>query len=148
MIGNFLREHDDYPYEKLWSYFDGSFVENHYNLIGENISMKEYDEKISSLIYKIRDAARNGKVVGFYAGGAADPFYDSVKYSLEERKRKLTQHFEYNLALYLILAERNVYFEYNDGFRTDVHAWNVEYPEYSYKLGAPKGDAVRRGPSR
>lgn len=145
VMGNFLREHDDTPYEKLWPYFDGSFIENHYNLVGEKSCTDEYRKNIESIIEKTREAAKKGKIIGFYAGGASDPIYDSNRYSLEERKEKLARHFEYNLALYLILAEEGVYFEYNDGFRSDVHVWNVEYPEYSYKLGAPNGNAVKRG---
>lgn len=145
IMGNFMREHDNYPYDRIWSNFDGSFVENHYNLIGEKTSLEEYEKNIDSIIEKTRRASRRGKVIGYYAGGALDPIYDSRKYSYEERKKKLAQHFEYNLALYLILAEKGVYFEYNDGFRNDSDVWNVEYPEYSYKLGAPKGTAIKRG---
>ena len=145
LIGNFLREHDDYPYDKLWQYFDGSFVENHYNLIGEAISDSEYIKKVSNVISRIQDAARVGKVIGFYAGGIWDPTYDPKQYSFEERKQKLAKHLEYNLALYLIVAEKHVYVEYNDGFRADYHVWKAEFPEYYFKLGPPNGRAKKRG---
>jgi hypothetical protein len=97
------------------------------------------------MIEKVREAVGKGKIIGFYGGGAFDPHYDAKRFSLEERTRRLARHFEYNLALYLILAEQGVYFEYNDGFRNNIHAWNVEYAEYSRPLGAPLGPARRQG---
>jgi hypothetical protein len=145
LIGNFLREHDNYPYERTWAYFDGSFVENHYNLMGEESSLREYEKNIDSIIRKVRKSAKSGKIIGYYAGGSLDPIYNKKTYSYEERKKKLARHFEYNLALYLILAEEGVYFEYNDGFRNETSVWKIGYPEYSYKLGAPKGQATKQG---
>lgn len=86
-----------------------------------------------------------GKVVAFYGGGASDPAYGLKQHSYEERKDRLAENFEYCLALYLVLAEEGVYFEYNDGFRAEKHVWNVEYPEYSRPLGPPEGPARRDG---
>ena len=145
LMGNFLREQDGIPDEKLWAHFDGSFVENHYNLLEDGTPLEEYEAKIETIIKKTRTAAKNGKMIGFYAGGAFDPAYDPGQFSFEERKRKLREHFEYNLALYLILAEEGVYFEYNDGFRSNTHVWNAEYPEYARRLGKPAGPASKQG---
>ncbi len=54
-------------------------------------------------------------------------------------RRKLT----YPLACYLIGARKNSYFCYGWGYKIeDGHL--IDYPEYSYSLGAPKGNAVRK----
>lgn len=41
VMGNFMREHDNTPQDKVWPFFDGSFVENHYNFVGQKENDRE-----------------------------------------------------------------------------------------------------------
>ena len=140
VLGNFIREHNDFPYDKLWPYFDGSFVENHYYFMGDNPTIDVYSKNINTVISNVQDAVTRDKIVGFYLGSQGeDPAYDMDKYSFSQRETTLAKYFEYNLALYLILAQNNVFFEYTDGFNRDNAVWRSAFPEYQNKLGSPKG---------
>ena len=146
LIGNFLREHDEFPNDKLWKYFDGSFVENHYAHVGEEISPEKYLNNILGVMSNVRDAVGRGKIVGINLGSQSeDPAYDPDIYSFDERQVTLKKHFEYHLVLYLILADQNVYFQYTDGFNRDNAVWQTDFSEYQHKLGAPVGALLRSG---
>ena len=92
----------------------------------------------------IENAVQKGKIIGFFAGNqSSDPEFDKRKFSFEERKAKALKYLEYNLALYLILADENVYFQYADSFNRNVSVWKIDAQEYKNRLGRPLGKRVK-----
>jgi hypothetical protein len=93
------------------------------------------------------EAAKAGKIVLYKGWPDHDINWlnkDFMKMSAAEKEKIARQQLEYPLALYLIGARENSYFCYGWGYNID-DGQLVDYPEYSKKLGAPKGDAISRG---
>ena len=54
--------------------------------------------------------------------------------------------FNYQLAMFLICAEKYSYFDWKDSYDAKTSkTWMTHPPEYDRPLGAPKGTAVRDG---
>lgn len=59
-----------------------------------------------------------------------------------EKEAFARRQITYPLACYLIGAQRHAYFSYGWGYGID-DGQLIEYPEYGYTLGEPKGKALR-----
>lgn len=67
---------------------------------------------------------------------------DFMQQSRAEKEALARRKITYPLACYLIGAREHSYFCYGWGYDID-DGQLIEYPEYNYKLGAPKGEPVR-----
>lgn len=94
-----------------------------------------------------KEASDAGKIVVYKAWPDHDINWLNKEFmskSPEEKEAIARDEITYPLACFLIGAYENCWFCYGWGYQVD-HGQLIEYPEYSRKLGAPKGDAVRRG---
>lgn len=122
-------------------YGDGAQIEHF-----DGLSSKDKEDIL--LYWQMADeAAKAGKMV-LYKGWPDQDIYwlnmDFMKKSAAEKEQIARDLIEYPLALYLIGARENSYFCYGWGYDID-DGQLVDYPEYSRKLGAPKGVAVSKG---
>ena len=91
------------------------------------------------------EAAKDGKIV-LYKGW---PDHDCnftvpafTKQSQKEKEAFARSRITYPLACFLIGARENSYFCYGWGY--DLNDGQlIDYPQYGYKLGEPKGEATR-----
>ena len=68
-----------------------------------------------------------------------------MKKSKSELEKISREKINYPLACFLIGAQRYSYFCYSWGYQKEQGGL-VDYPEYHYRLGAPKGDFKRETP--
>ncbi len=147
MVGNFLRPENTTDYEKMWPYFDASYVEDHYS--GEDIDT--YREAIlgytddgidhKGLIVNMADAISKGKML-LHLLGLDGEDYDNTITNLQSRIDRAP----FDLAVFLLTMDQGVYLNYMIGSSSrDTNAWNkIEaiLPELDYPLGEPQGAAV------
>ena len=90
------------------------------------------------------EAARAGKIV-LYKGWPDHNINwlnkEFISKSAEEKEAIARKMITYPLACYLIGARENSWFCYGWGYSI-AHGQLIEYPEYSRKLGPPKGEAM------
>lgn len=92
-------------------------------------------------------AAKAGKIVIYKGWPDQDINWMNQEFmalSQDERESIARNKITYPLACYLIGAQENSYFCYGWGYDI-ADGQLIDYPEYGKKLGAPKGDAVRKG---
>lgn len=92
------------------------------------------------------EAARAGKIV-LYKGWPDHNINwlnkEFISKSPEEKEAIARKMITYPLACYLIGARENSWFCYGWGYNI-AHGQLIDYPEYSRKLGPPKGEAMRK----
>jgi len=144
LVYNGLRSHDRRTRpigEKFLPFADGAMVE-HFTAMGSTSK-----EAIASDIAMIAEAGKKRNIL--VVKGWPDPTFtwmNSTKMKLPagvlaaEAKKKIT----FSLACFLLAAQEHSYFCYSWGYR-EMHCSLVEYPEFSRRLGRPKGDCTRDG---
>ncbi|VGO12234.1 hypothetical protein PDESU_00785 [Pontiella desulfatans] len=122
-------------------YGDGAQIEHF-----DGLSSKSKEDIL--LYWQMADeAAKAGKIVLYKGWPDHDINWlnaEFMKKSADEKETIARRKLEYPLALYLIGARENSYFCYGWGYGID-DGQLVDYPEYRRQLGAPKGDAIRKG---
>ncbi len=135
--------------EDVLAYCDGAMIE-HFCAMGDG----DRREKIHSDIAKIQECGRQGKVA-VVKGWPRFTFVDVQNPKSEycdlynNDKAKLynicREDIDFSLACFLVAAGKYAYFSYGWGYDNDSGNL-LDYPEfYNYRLGEPKGDAVRVG---
>ena len=133
------------------SKFDGSYIEG-FTLPWGDVNKADF---IARGIEAVQTAAREGKIIAMTLGlgeSAADE--DKID---DSRKRLdslegLQKSIDFNLALFLVCAEKYSYLMLHDGYVADIRngvcmskVWLKRLPEYDRPLGPPKGPAKRDG---
>jgi len=126
---------------------DGSYIEGFEGAVG-GMSKKDYVAKGISAFQK---AAQEGAIIAFTCGlgknhqDADETFGDQI-INEEQKKYDAKSRFNYQLAIFLICAEKYSYFDLKDSYDAKTSTSWMTHPEaYKRPLGPPKGPAVRNG---
>lgn len=156
MVANIVRARFPQSGLEYMDYFDGSYLELFTTPAGTKLSKKDY---IAKGIAAVQTAARNGKIIamtlGVGDGGASDDV-DETHGRVDDLSEISQDKLQYQLALFLVCAEKYSYLFLNDGYCVDSKGkgkkkvcqsglWLKSLPEYERPLGPPAGPAVREG---
>jgi len=136
-LGNSLRNEREYAGRPYMEFMDGSYLER-WNMFSRNISPNQgVPEAVAVSLQLMREALKKGKIILF----KTEP--DGTTQA--EMKEELT----WNLALFLIIAEKNAYFAYQGSVnaRDDDYIWNTPtwMNDLNRPLGKPLGAPIRDG---
>lgn len=150
MVANVLRARfPDSGMSRLRA-FDGSYMEG-FEATVDNIPLKDY---MAKGIAAFQQAARQGFLIAFTAGLGEEASAEEANnpQSTDEIRKSLAsdeaanRRFRYDLAIFLICAEKHSYFYARDGYDAKKSkVWMKHPPELERPLGAPKGPSVRTG---
>ena len=152
MVANILRAR--FPDSGL-SYIkalDGSYIEGFEGAVG--MSKKDY---VAQGIRDFQKAARQGAIIAYTCGlGGNQQDADETPRSAARNNNPVSNpvrrggdvksRFNYQLAIFLICAEKYSYFDLKDGYDAKTSkTWMTHRADYDRPLGPPKGPAVRNG---
>ena len=152
MVANILRAR--FPDSGL-SYIkvlDGSYIEGFEGAVG--MSKKDY---VAQGIRDFQKAARQGSIIAYTCGlGGNQQDADETPRSAARNNNPVSNpvrrggdvksRFNYQLAIFLICAEKYSYFDLKDGYDAKTSkTWMTHPADYDRPLGPPKGPAVRNG---
>ncbi len=126
--------------------FDGSYIEGFEGTVGAT-SNKDY---VAKGIEAFQKAARQGYVIAFTCE-LGDNHQDADETPEEDNSAnpepaQQAGRAAYQLAIFLICAEKYSYFDLHDTYDAKKSkTWMTHPPEYERPLGAPKGQAIRDG---
>lgn len=152
MVANIIRARFDDSGLEFIDYFDGSYLEAFSHEVG-GMSKAEYMAKGIAAVQK---AAQDGKIIALTLGIGKTSLGDGIdesKGSIESFGAASQEQLDFNIALFLIMAEKYSYLMVSDGYGVDPgkdgkcesKLWMHTFPEYDRPLGAPKGAAVKDG---
>lgn len=146
MVANILRARFPQAGLEYMHYFDGSYLEGFFQKVGT----ASYEEYVAKGIEAVQKAARDGRIIAFTA--TLSDAENTSEMGIDEAHGRAASEEEarealaYNLAVFLICAERYSYFLANEGYSAEEgDRWMRCFPEYDKPLGPPKGPAERNG---
>ena len=148
MVANILRARFSDSGLSYIKALDGSYIEGFEGTVG--VSKKDY---VAQGIRDFQKAARRGVIVAYTCGldenqQDADEAPRSAASSTNpvRRGRNAKSRFNYELAIFLICAEKYSYFDLKDGYDAKTSkTWMTHRADYHRPLGPPNGPAVRSG---
>ena len=148
MLANILRARFSDSGLSYIKALDGSYIEGFEGAVG--MSRKDY---VAQGIRDFQKAARQGFIVAYTCGlGRNRQDADETPRSAGRntnrvrRGRDAQSRFDYQLAIFLICAEKYSYFDLKDGYDAKrSRTWLTHPADYDRPLGPPKGPAVRNG---
>ena len=148
MVANILRARFPDSGLSYMQVLDGSYIEGFEGAVG--MSKKDY---VAKGMAAFQQAARQGSIIAYTCGIGdnqqdADETPTSAAGNVESVSRDgdAQSRFDYQLALFLICAERYSYFDLKDSYDAKrSRTWMTHPADYDRPLGAPKGPAVRSG---
>jgi len=152
MVGNILRARFSDSGLSYIKALDGSYIEGFEGAVG--MPKKDY---VAQGIRDFQKAARQGFIIAYTCGlGRNQQDTDETPRSAvrnsnrvngsERRGGDVKSRFNYQLAIFLICAEKYSYFDMKDSYDAKrSKTWMTRRPEYDRPLGPPKGPAVRNG---
>ncbi|MEP4050477.1 MAG: putative glycoside hydrolase [Luteolibacter sp.] len=152
MVANVIRARFDDAGLEFMDYFDGSYLEAFSHEVGK-MDKAEYMAKGIAAVQK---AARDEKIIALTLGIGESSLGDGIDESqggIESFDAASQERLDFNIALFLIMAEKYSYLMVSDGYGVDPgkdgksqsKLWLHTFPEYDRPLGAPKSPAVKDG---
>jgi alpha-L-fucosidase len=148
MLANILRARFSDSGLRYIKALDGSYIEGFEGAVG--MSRKDY---VAQGIRDFQKAARQGAIIAYTCGlGSNQQDADETPRSAAQNrnsnsvKRDVKSRFYYQLAIFLICAEKYSYFDLKDSYDAKTSkTWMTHPADYDRPLGPPKGPAVRDG---
>lgn len=146
MVANILRARFPDSGLSYMKALDGSYIEGFEGEVG--MSKKDY---VAKGMEAFQQAARQGAIIAYTCGLGgnqqdADEAPRDAAQGASPVKREAKRRFDYQLALFLICAEKFSYFDLKDSYDAkSSKTWMTRPADYDRPLGAPKGPAVRVG---
>ena len=151
MVANILRARFPDSGLSYMKALDGSYIEGFEGAMG--MSKKDY---VAQGIRDFQKAAQQGSIIAYTCGlGRNQQDADETPRSAAREQRvnnrvrrggDVKSRFNYQLAIFLICAERNSYFDLKDSYDAKTSkTWMTHPADYDRPLGAPEGPAVRNG---
>ena len=148
MLANILRARFSDSGLSYIKALDGSYIEGFEGAVG--MSRKDY---VAQGIRDFQKAARQGFIVAYTCRLGrnlqdADEAPNSAAGNNNRARRggDAQSRFDYQLAIFLICAEKYSYFDLKDGYDAKrSKTWLTRRADYDRPLGPPKGPAVRDG---
>ncbi len=148
MVANVLRAR--FPDSGLTQMqaFDGSYIEGFEGAVG--MAKKDY---VAKGIAAFQTAAQQGAIIAYTCDADGNQQDEDETPRNAARTSNAINHggdvksrFDYQLALFLVCAEKHSYFDLKDSYdATTSKTWMTHSAECDRPLGAPKGPAVRNG---
>ena len=156
MVANIIRARFPQSGLEYLDYFDGSYLELFTTPAGTKLKKKDY---IAKGIEAVQTAARDGKIIAMTLGigdGGVSNDIDETHGRVDDLSDISQDKLHYQLALFLVCAEKYSYLFLNDGYCVDSKGkgkkkvcqsglWLKSLPEYERPLGPPAGPAAREG---
>lgn len=148
MLANVLRARFPDSGLSYMTELDGSYIEGFEGAVG--MSKKDYVAKGMEAFQK---AAQQGAIIAFTCGlennqqdADETPRSAASNRKLVNRRGDVKSRFNYQLAMFLICAEKHSYFDLKDSYDAKTSkTWMTHPPDYDRPLGAPNGPAIRNG---
>ena len=148
MVANVLRARFPDSGLRTLETLDGSYIEGFEGAVG--MSKKDYVAKGMAAFQK---AAQQGSIIAFTCGlgnnrqdADETPMSATRNTDPVRRGRDAKSRFDYQLAMFLICAEKYSYFDLKDSYDAKTSkTWMTHPSAYDRPLGAPKGPAARDG---
>ena len=148
MLANILRARFSDSGLSYIKALDGSYIEGFEGAV--RMARKDY---VAQGIRDFQKAARQGSIIAYTCALGrnlqdADETPRSVasRSNAVRRGRDAKSRFDYQLAIFLICAEKYSYFDLKDGYDAKTSkTWMTRPADYDRPLGPPKGPAVRDG---
>ena len=148
MLANILRARFSDSGLSYIKALDGSYIEGFEGAVG--MSRKDY---VAQGIRDFQKAARQGFIVAYTCALGRNlqdadeaPRSAASNNNRVRRGRDAQSRFDYQLAIFLICAEKYSYFDLKDGYDAKTSkTWMTRPADYDRPLGPPKGPAVRDG---
>jgi len=148
LMGNALRNEFSNGNRSIMEIMDGSYLERW------NFVLRDFDSPAQNTadatavsIQLMREAAAQGKFITLQTD--ATTFTDEeMPDDYDGRLTFMEEHIDMPLAIYLIVAEENVFFSYQDGVNAadSSKVWDSSVLDvFSHPLGEPLTDPVRNG---
>mmetsp|Transcript_38536 Transcript_38536/g.43169 ORF Transcript_38536/g.43169 Transcript_38536/m.43169 type:complete len:1130 (+) Transcript_38536:207-3596(+) len=137
-IGNALRQMSMNGARDRLSYMDGSYMENW----TQGIVSQEMSEIVTVSIQLAREALSKQKMVWWTSG----PW--RCGWPCDVNEQEFREGIDMPLAIFLMIAEPNAYFNYQKETLVQPDAWKWDsssLPEFGKDLGAPKGPPIKVG---
>lgn len=151
-IGNYLRAATpDCAIPEVMTYLDGSYLEWFDHIGALPAHLHSYEEYVAAGIQAVQQVAQAGKMIWLHLEAVEDADVqvtaDGADPAAAAPSSQPYQNLAYKLAMFLICAERNSYFQYQAAYKAteDVQSWAPEFPEFRKPLGPPRGPAQRSG---
>jgi len=148
LMGNNLRNERNNASRSMMEILDGSYLER-WHMTNNDFATPSQNtaDAIAVSIQLMREAAAQGKFINFQT--SPENFTDDeMPDSYEDKLIYMEEHVNFPLAVYLIAAEENVFFSYQDGVNAadDDSVWDTSYMDvFNRSLGEPLGSPVRDG---
>lgn len=126
---------------------DGAMIEHFGGISGRSPDGRVKPGMMAADLDLMRQGAARGKAIFVKAWPEFTKTYpDTSRYpsTYQERVRAAREQIGFPLAAFLAAAETNCRFGYSWGYRAQ-DGWLEWYPEYSRRLGPPRGPAQRSG---
>ena len=122
---------------------DGAMMDDFDRAANVKQQSREY---LVNELEQMRKAAQDGKIIVFKAWPGFTWWSDKemMKKPHAEQYNAAKENITFPLACFLVGAERNCYFCYTWGWLGEYGTFDW-YPEFDKPLGAPKGEAIRKG---
>ncbi|TWT84714.1 hypothetical protein CA13_61940 [Planctomycetes bacterium CA13] len=148
MLANILRARFPDSGLRYIKTLDGSYIEGFEGAVG--MSKKDY---VAQGIKDFQKAARQGSIIAYTCGlGGNQQDADETPRSATRvntpirRGKDVKNRFNYQLAIFLICAEKYSYFDLKDSYDAKKSkTWLTHPADYDRPLGPPKGPAFRDG---
>ena len=148
MLANILRARFPDSGLRYINALDGSYIEGFQGAVA--MSKKDY---VAQGMEAFQKAAQQGSIIGFTCGlGNNQQDADETPRAAARNrnsnavKRDAKSRFDYQLAIFLICAEKYSYFDLKDSYDAKTSkTWMTHPADYDRPLGEPKGPALRDG---
>ncbi len=152
MLANILRARFSDSGLSYIKALDGSYIEGFEGAV--RMSKKDY---VAKGIRDFQKAARQGAIIAYTCGlsGNQQDADETPRPAARNnnpvsnpmrRGGDVKSRFNYQLAIFLICAEKYSYFDLKDGYDAKTSkTWMTHRADYDRPLGAPKGPAIRSG---
>lgn len=146
LMANTLRGEHNNAGRAMMEILDGSYLERWDYTLDYNLPSQKTADAISLSMQLMREALAQGKFINFQTGPwteeeAPSDYADKLVY--------MEEHVDFPLAIFLIIAEENAFFSYQEGVNAISYAdvvWDSSYIEaLSRPLGEPLGDPIKEG---
>ena len=146
LIGNNLRGERNNASRAMMEILDGSYMERWDYTLDYSFPSQTTADAISLSMQLMREALAQGKMINFQTS----PFTDqAVPESYEDKLIYMSDHVDFPLAVFLIIAEENAFFSYQLGVNAEPSAeniWDTSYiSEFNRPLGEPLGSPTKNG---
>ena len=148
LMGNNLRGERNNASRAMMELLDGSYLERWEIKRDYDFPSQTTADAISLSMQLMREALARGKFITFQSGRTDED--DGLTFdSYQDKVRYMKKNIDYPLAIFLIIAEKNAFFSYQQSVNANPGAeevWDTTFiDELTRSLGKPLSDPIKNG---